>query len=449
MDKQFEILLSEYLDGDADRQSAARLYAMLKADPVLRKRFCEEIRLHTLLREIALQKAPGNVRTFTMWQQLRKPLAVLISAAAALAIAAGVWWFANEGTKRAAAEVARVVDVQGMVARVPDSGFRIQREGNHEKRGMLIGDVVRAGDRIETGTNGWVKLAFVGEQTFVEEFASSELVCVPSVDDGKKLDLQRGKLTASVAKQKPGKPFVVTTPHACVTVIGTIFEVQVGEKETRVDVKQGIVRLTQLADGAAIEVPAGDGAVAGMNVSLAPKPLPAIQPGKIVFSQDFETIRVDEQTPNELIRLGEDSGEVTTIVSTPFASGSDTWSPDVRVTFGRSSPDDALFAIPENVEFRIRIKSEKAGKWNFQLLPVSPSGPEEQFDGPMLEVGPEWREVRLRGTDMIPYRRAWLEQPTRDFEPGTEICGFAFYGYGTGKCFVDRIEVVSLAGDGN
>jgi hypothetical protein len=68
-------------------------------------------------------------------------------------------------------------------------------------------------------------------------------------------------------------PVVLATRHAEVTVLGTRFRLAVQPDSTRLEVTEGRVRLVRLSDKAAVEVKAGQFAVAGPG-ELAARPLP-------------------------------------------------------------------------------------------------------------------------------------------------------------------------------
>lgn len=83
--------------------------------------------------------------------------------------------------------------------------------------------------------------------------------------------LTAGSLRASAAQA--GVPFVLSTPHAEVRVLGTKFLVSVGTDSTRVEVEEGRVRVRRLPDGPAADVAAGQFAVAGRGAAPAARPL--------------------------------------------------------------------------------------------------------------------------------------------------------------------------------
>ncbi len=61
MNSRFEELVSAYLDGDDDAV-LSELRRVLEADPELRERFRQDVRLHTLVREIACESTRASVR---------------------------------------------------------------------------------------------------------------------------------------------------------------------------------------------------------------------------------------------------------------------------------------------------------------------------------------------------------------------------------------------------
>jgi ferric-dicitrate binding protein FerR (iron transport regulator) len=95
---------------------------------------------------------------------------------------------------------------------------------------------------------------------------------------GRQLRIDTGTLIAEVAKQKPAESFAMTTGQAEIVVIGTRFSVACAPDSTRVDVREGRVRVTRLSDGATTEVPANHSVViaAGAPVEARPSPIDEI-----------------------------------------------------------------------------------------------------------------------------------------------------------------------------
>ncbi|MFC1671701.1 FecR domain-containing protein, partial [Planctomycetota bacterium] len=114
------------------------------------------------------------------------------------------------------------------------------------------GKALLRGDRVHTGPAQRLSLAYRGERTKAELASNTTLELWGEED--RCLVLKEGCADISVAKRLIRKPFVVETPHAKVDVLGTTFLVSVSYDATRLDMEEGIARLTHLAEGSAQEV---------------------------------------------------------------------------------------------------------------------------------------------------------------------------------------------------
>ncbi|MBN1669430.1 MAG: FecR domain-containing protein [Kiritimatiellae bacterium] len=83
------------------------------------------------------------------------------------------------------------------------------------------------------------------------------------------VSVERGALRAAVQPRKGLPPFAVSTPHAEVVVIGTRFSVDVTDAATRVQVAEGVVRLTVRRSGESVALSAGQSAEAGERLAGA------------------------------------------------------------------------------------------------------------------------------------------------------------------------------------
>jgi hypothetical protein len=91
MNDRFEELVSAYLDGDDDAGMLSELRTLLEARPELHDRFRGEVRLHTLVREIASEAAGRDVRPAGRRRRTFRPARYVVAAAALILLAAGVW----------------------------------------------------------------------------------------------------------------------------------------------------------------------------------------------------------------------------------------------------------------------------------------------------------------------------------------------------------------------
>jgi ferric-dicitrate binding protein FerR (iron transport regulator) len=151
-------------------------------------------------------------------------------------------------------------------------------DGTAERPGARAGTALGAGQGLRTGPRAWAAVKYpdgtrleLGPETLVRELAERP---------GKHVALAQGTLVADVARQPAGQPLVVGTPNGEAVVLGTRFALTAVAEYTRVDVREGKVRLSR--DRASIEVPAGSYATAGPGLPLASRPLRA-GPGLLAF----------------------------------------------------------------------------------------------------------------------------------------------------------------------
>ena len=109
----------------------------------------------------------------------------------------------------------------------------IERRGEQisENSKVFSGDLLRAKNECE--------IAFNDGSRF-----SLKPGCVMSinvVDDQKNITLSAGEFDASVKKQLPGKPMIITTHHSKATVLGTVFTLKSGDSDSSLHVDEGAV----------------------------------------------------------------------------------------------------------------------------------------------------------------------------------------------------------------
>jgi hypothetical protein len=140
------------------------------------------------------------------------------------------------------------------------------------KRGPAAsGTKLASGDSVETaGKTGQAVVEFSDGTRLV--LGANTIVDSIRIADGKRVSLKQGVLAAQVAKQPVTEPMVFMTTSAEARVIGTRLTLSVTPSSTRLEVREGKVRLTRRDDGASVEVHANQVAQAGKGVSLTPKP---------------------------------------------------------------------------------------------------------------------------------------------------------------------------------
>jgi len=161
-----------------------------------------------------------------------------------------------------------------------------------------VGGEVRPGREIRAGSGGRTRLEYQdGTVIELREESSLRLLINPSRKDASKaLRLERGEFIGEVARQAPGAPMRIETPHAGVEVIGTRFALAAEPRFTWLEVEHGRVRLTRSGDGASIEVAAGQYAIAGAGRPLTARPL-----------VEMETVHVFAEA-DAVVESGKDAG---------------------------------------------------------------------------------------------------------------------------------------------
>jgi len=266
----------EYLDGTLPDDEVRALNGRIKADEKLRATFVDlliqQIKLKELAEEriaaaeeaaVELEPTPANVVHLpepALFFDERAPLqdtaksahtkyvgfpkAASVLAAAAVLILSGVLLWLGMRPAR----VARVASLEGHVA--------VERKG--ERFTVEPGAILYQGDRIETEPQSHAVLAYLGEATEVTMSATS-LLQLDLTPAGKRLQLDRGSVEASVARQPVGKPMKLTTEQAEAVVVGTRFKLATSGAATRLEVFEGAVRISSGSDAPGLLVPSGNG----------------------------------------------------------------------------------------------------------------------------------------------------------------------------------------------
>jgi ferric-dicitrate binding protein FerR (iron transport regulator) len=268
-------LLSGLCDGTLSPEELRLLGERITADTATRRQYLEFIDLHAallsggpaavpeLLPVPAMRSAPHGRGRLMRWAGAFAALAAL----AALAVWT-VFQIRRESpvSSRDAFAGARLVELQGSAeTQTPSS----------EAAEVQLGAEVRPGQTLRTGPDDSFAVLELPDATRLELSADTQIrLAEDDPRKGRRLILSAGLLRADVRPQPPERPLVVVTPQAEIVVLGTCFRVAaVPATATEVETEAGTVRLTRLADGASVDVPAGSSALAGAD----PNPM-AVRP---------------------------------------------------------------------------------------------------------------------------------------------------------------------------
>ena len=141
---------------------------------------------------------------------------------------------------------------------------------------VKAGHKITANAALETAAKGGLAVLLFDDGTRVQLEADT-LADSFQAAGGKRVTLKRGALNAQIAKQPAGEPMIFATATAEARVLGTRLTLSVTPTSTRLDVREGKVRMTRKDDGASVEVGTEHFVVAGKGLSLTPKPMTGLR----------------------------------------------------------------------------------------------------------------------------------------------------------------------------
>jgi len=241
-----------------------------------------------------------------------------------------------------------------VVARLDKVEGDVRVDGKRASAGQEV-------DRLETGptkSRASIVLADGTRLGLEADAAIKEIVKGPK---GTRVVLTRGTLTADVAKQPADQPLVIATPQAEARVLGTVFRMVVDAGSTRLEVREGKVRLTREAKS--VDVPAGQYATAATGQPLAAR---SLSPDEIVLhaqqakftGAEWTLIRDLKSLTGVAMEAGQAPYKVTDHVETRPA----------YATF--------TFFAPADKEYRIWLRAtslEKGDPWTRDMVTVEPT----------------------------------------------------------------------------
>lgn len=260
-----ESLISAWLDGRISAADSESLQQQLRESPEARATFRRFAQLDAVIRDVADAEsrdaldepvAPASRRsaTTTRWS-----FALTATAVGVVALIAILFFSQPTGEPK-------VATVTGLYGPVQFTG-----NGGRVLHDLAIDSKLSSGTVDGTSPESWLELKFNDGST-VRISGVSRLTFS---DPGRKeLRLKSGRISASVATQLVGKPMLIYTPTAMLTVVGTTFEVEVGQAVTALNVSEGEVRVKRLSDGRSIDVPANHRAIAAADRELSREEVP-------------------------------------------------------------------------------------------------------------------------------------------------------------------------------
>ncbi len=164
-----------------------------------------------------------------------------IAASIILALTASLYF------QRSSAEqpIAKITGLSGSLQWTGDGGRVV--------RALEVGSSLRGGTLELLSADSWSVLEFPDGSTVT---ISGQSALTLSDSKQKELYLREGSLSANVTAQPEGRPMLIRTPTAQLEVLGTQLNVDAERTSTTLQVNDGRVRVTRLADGIVTEVPA-------------------------------------------------------------------------------------------------------------------------------------------------------------------------------------------------
>lgn len=236
-------LISEYYLRRLSQAELQELQDLLAEDVGAREEFVRVGRDEWLLHH--MHHAEGQQIIHLSSRRSRRRSIQAVAAVTAVCATLGVLFFSKSATiseimasRPSAPVIANVTDCFA----VEGEAISVVNDGNVRK--LNADATIRAGDRIIIPPGCQLSFQYLEEQTAIR-LGGNSLVHVQDVEGAKRIRLDRGHLSAQVARQQEGRPMRVVTRDAEVVVLGTSFEV-VAEERTRLSVISGTVQFNSL-----------------------------------------------------------------------------------------------------------------------------------------------------------------------------------------------------------
>ena len=272
---EWEDLVERQLFGELDDAEKERLAELLDGDASLRKDFVERTTWETELAGALRTDSGCEPRNFDTsiagklenheGRSIRFLRGMLAAAAITICMLSALLLTSQDRPKIASTErppvtadsIAQITGLSGSMIWTGDRG-QILRE-------IKVGTQLAGGTIEGLSPDSWFELRFNDGS----EITISGASMLTFSDDGqKRLRLREGRMSADVSPQPDGKPMVIQTRTATLTVLGTSFDVEADLPATAVSVREGTVRVMRASDGKEIDVPANHRVIAAADQKL-------------------------------------------------------------------------------------------------------------------------------------------------------------------------------------
>ncbi|NPU98950.1 MAG: hypothetical protein HPY51_17280 [Candidatus Omnitrophica bacterium] len=253
-------ILSYYQDGLLPEEDRKTVEESLAGDPAARQH------LHQL------QQLDANLAELGRYTRLRQAAmsAVKSKSPAGTEIRSHPWFVGRPAWwAPALAACLLVVVVWGSGWLSAPGGFLILRQAGEVRIVAAEPDAsdptIRIHDRIEIG-QGYLALRMGDGESFVELGPQTRI----ELQGPRRLRVESGVVCNHVARGD--NSYILDTPHGSVVVLGTVFEVRVGIRESEIRVGKGLVRVHAGSAAFSQEVPSGHQAVLRPDYVSLPAP---------------------------------------------------------------------------------------------------------------------------------------------------------------------------------
>lgn len=405
-DSSHDPLIQDYLENEATPAAEEEFRHLLGNEL-----FCRRVAQYAIdlghLGSLAEQAMLGQ--TLSKRKRGSRRVLVAVTAAAAVAVVAGVIWIrvgkelhplANSSTvtptttpdqtpPRAPVQppqlIARVEHVVGLVVR---ASALDAANGD-----ILAADAeLRSGQVVRTiGEDSFAVLQFL-DNTILAIGGNSELACTfDSLQ--KRIVVPKGNLMAQVASQGEESPMIIRTLIAEAEILGTRLSLFTDQEMTELGVQEGEVRLQRLRDGRIVGVHGGEKLLVAEASELTPKPY---GPVSSVWEENFDEGLPRHWRDGRLIHESLPSGSLGAVRAVPCHLGQGDSGGPFRIATMRDWARGLFRIEPDthlNFSFMLRFRGGFHIRLNTHADPLDPTTAKTY----------EYRNRALRG----PMRKHW------------------------------------------